>query len=227
MKFVFIPPGTLMMGSPEDEPERFNNETLHKVTLTKGFYMQTTTVTQEQWKAVMGNNPSYFKGCGDKCPLENVSWDGAQAFIAKLNQDGSDEYRLPTEAEWEYACRAGTDTRYYTGNAEDDLNRAGWYNANSGSKTHPAGEKEPNAFGLYDMHGNVWEWCQDWYGKYPADAVVDPIGPDDGSFRVRRGGSWFYAAGYCRSAYRYYDSPDYRGNRYGFRLALSPGQQVR
>ncbi|GBC60255.1 hypothetical protein DENIS_1206 [Desulfonema ishimotonii] len=164
MNFVFIQPGTFMMGSPEDEPGRDDDETLHKITLTNGFYMQTTTVTQGQWKAVMGNNPSYFKECGDNCPVESVSWDDAQAFIVKLGQSGSDGYRLPTEAEWEYACRAGTDTPFAFGkclstdqaNYDGDYPLQGCPKGKYRKKPVPVASFDPNDFGLYDMHGNVW-----------------------------------------------------------------------
>ncbi|MBN1847182.1 MAG: SUMF1/EgtB/PvdO family nonheme iron enzyme, partial [Deltaproteobacteria bacterium] len=192
MKFVYIFPGTFTMGSPANEKDRDDNELQHQVTLTKGFYMQTTEVTQGQWKDVMGNNPSYFKNCGDDCPLESISWNDAQEFINRLNRkEGAQKYRLPTEAEWEYACRAGSTTRFYFGDSESDLGEYAWYDGNSGGKTHPLAQKRPNAWGLYDMHGNVWEWCEDWYGEtiHPG-SVTDPIGASGGSYRVLRGGSW-------------------------------------
>ncbi len=230
MKFVYIPPGTFMMGSPEDEPERSEDEILHKVTLTKGFYMQTTQVTQKQWKAVMGNNPSYFKNC-DECPVESVSWNDVQEFIKKLNGIEKKElYCLPTEAQWEYSCRAGTATPFFFGKclSTDEANYDGNYplkgcpKGKYREKTVPVGSFAPNAWGLYDMHGNVWEWCQDWYDTYPANAVTDPGGPSEGSSRVGRGGSWSHLARLCRSAYRYYDSPSGRIYYLGFRLLLSP-----
>jgi formylglycine-generating enzyme required for sulfatase activity len=225
MKFVYIPPGTFMMGSPVSEEGRYRDEFQHEVTLTKGFYMQITEVTQGQWQAVMGENPSHFKDCGDDCPVESVSWNDAQKFIEKLNRkEKGSQYRLPTEAEWEYACRAGTRTRYYTGDSEEDLDRAGWYGRNSGGKTHPVGRKEPNGFGLYDMHGNVWEWCQDWYGDYPNGSVIDPKGPSSGSSRVLRGGSWIFYGWFVRSASRFRFVPSERYHDFGLRLAR--GQQV-
>ncbi len=227
MEFVYIPPGTFMMGSPEDEPWRSKNETLHQVTLTRGFYMQTTQVTQGQWEAVMGNNPSHFKDEGDNCPVEKVSWDDVQEFIKKLDErERTDKYRLPTEAEWEYSCRARSRARYCFGDDKDRLSEYAWYWKNSGRKTHPVGEKKANAWGLYDMHGNVWEWCEDWYDKYPSESVTDPGGPSTGSYRVYRGGSWHFDAGDCRSAYRIRSSPNRRTDDLGLRLALSPGQQV-
>jgi formylglycine-generating enzyme required for sulfatase activity len=212
MTFIYIPPGEFMMGSPKDEPERDDDETQHRVTLTKGFYMQTTEVTQGQWKAVMGgwfykNNPSYFKDCGDDCPVESVSWNDVQDFIKKLNQKEGKNYRLPTEAEWEYACRAGTTTAYFWGD-KADCSKANYGDLSNGCKGKNPGKTmkvssfPPNAWGLYDMHGNVFEWCQDWYGDYPTDSVTDPDGPDNGSDRVLRGGDWFFSSADCRSASR-------------------------
>jgi formylglycine-generating enzyme required for sulfatase activity len=230
MEFVYIPPGTFMMGSPSGlfsgESGRDSDETQHRVTLTQGCYLQTTEVTQGQWNDVMGRNPSYFKNCGNDCPVEQVSWNDVQEFIRRLNQrEGTNKYRLPTEAEWEYACRAGSETAYCYGDSQGGLGGYAWYSDNSDSKTHPAGQKQPNAWGLYDMHGNVWEWCQDWCGDYPSGAVTDPEGPSSGGYRVFRGGSWYCNTLYCRSAFRYWSSPDLRSLILGFRLAFSPGQQ--
>ncbi len=224
IEFVFIPPGIFKMGSPEKEPDRSLGEALHQVLLTQGFYMQTTPVTQKQWEAVMGNNPSEFRGNGDR-PVEQVSWKDAQGFIKKLNtREGRKVFGLPTEAQWEYACRAGTETSYYTGDTEEDLDRAGWYDNNSNSTTHQVAQKEPNSFGLYDMHGNIREWCQDWKGDYPTIDVIDPYGPSNGSVRVVRGGGWDIPARCCRAAYRDWDGPDNRYDFLGFRLVLLPGQ---
>ncbi|MGE0086833.1 MAG: formylglycine-generating enzyme family protein [Desulfococcaceae bacterium] len=221
MKFVYIPPGTFMMGSPEDEPERSENEILHKVTLTKGFYMQITQVTQKQWKAVMGNNPSYFKNCDD-CPVEQVSWDDVQEFMKKLNGIEKKElYHLPTEAQWEYACRAGSDKPYCFGDSVEKLKKYAWHSENSGRKTHSVAQLASNAWGLYDMHGNVWEWCQDWYGPYSSAAATDPVGAASGPLRVYRGGRWGFPALCCRSAYRSGGHPAYRSDGLGFRVQRS------
>ncbi|MDF1591102.1 MAG: SUMF1/EgtB/PvdO family nonheme iron enzyme [Desulfobacterales bacterium] len=198
MEFVYIRPGSFTMGSPANESGRDDDEKQHQVTLTKGFYLQTTEVTQGQWQAVMGNNPSNFKNCGESCPVESVSWNDAQAFIQKLNQqDGSDVYRLPTEAEWEYAARAGSATAFANGDIsktgceyDANLDAMGWYCGNSKDTTHKVAQKKSNAWGLYDMHGNVWEWCQDWYGDYSSGSVTDHSGQSSGSSRVLRGGSW-------------------------------------
>ena len=243
MKFVYIKPGNFIMGSPSGEPGRAGDEKQHRVTLTRGFYLQTTEVTQGQWKAVMGSNPSHFTSCGDDCPVEKVSWDDCQKFIQKLNRMQNDhQYRLPTEAEWEYACRAGTTTPFSFGRclSTDQANYRGDFPLNGCSKgkdrkkTLPVGSLSPNAWGLYDMHGNVGEWCQDWYGDYPLGSLTDPVGSSwwewwdrifrvsgwrTSSYRVSRGGSWSNGAGYCRSAYRFRGRPGNRDYYLGFRLA--------
>ncbi len=226
MKFVLIPAGSFMMGSPPEESGRKNDEKQHEVTISKPYYLQTIEVAQWQWEKVMGDNPSSFSKSGDDRPVESVSWDDVQKFIKKLNEmEGNDKfkYRLPTEAEWEYACRANTRTLFYFGNTEEELKLLGWYHENSGGQTHPVGEKEPNEFGLYDMHGNVWEWCQDWYDKhyYRMSSEENPLGPQTGADRVIRGGSWFLVAQYCRAANRFYFSPVNRFYDLGFRLARS------
>ena len=168
----------------------------------------------------MGNNPSHFKG--DDLPVENVSWDDAQEFITKLNSLTGKAYRLPTEAEWEFAARGGVQSKGYLYAGSNDLKTVGWYWKNSGGQTHPIGTKKPNELGLYDMSGNVWEWCNDWYGDYPTEPQVNPTGLDSGTYRVHRGGSWYSTAQYCRSAYRNYWLPDHRDFFNGFRLALAP-----
>jgi formylglycine-generating enzyme required for sulfatase activity len=219
IEFVFIPPGTFSMGTSDDDSERYDYEIMHTVTLSKGFLMATTPVTQSQWQKVMGKNPSYFKENGNNCPVEQVSWEDAQQFIAKLNEmEQTNTYCLPTEAQWEYACRAGSTTRYCFGDDEKILKDYAWYNKNSGGKTHPVKQKNPNSWGLYDMHGNVREWCEDWYGNYPNEPVTDPTGPPSGESRVLRGGSWYFYPRGLRSAIRGDDSPGNRFNHFGFRL---------
>ncbi|MDP8229250.1 MAG: formylglycine-generating enzyme family protein, partial [Candidatus Electryoneaceae bacterium] len=187
MNFSYIPEGSFMMGSNDGDSEE---KPVRRVTVPS-FYMMTTTVTQKMWVEVMGGNPSNFQG--NNLPVEKVSWNDVQEFIRKLNRrDPGNDYRLPSESEWEYACRAGTTTKYHSGNSESDLARVGWYNGNSDDRTHSVGQKSPNAWGLYDMHGNVWEWCEDWYhgnyNKAPTDGSVW-ISPS-GSRRVLRGGCW-------------------------------------
>jgi formylglycine-generating enzyme required for sulfatase activity len=210
--FVLIKPGTFEMGDAKWGP-------VHKVTLTRAFLMQKTEVTQAQWTAVMGKNPSQFKDCGPTCPVESVSFREVQAFIAALNRRSGKTYRLPTEAEWEYAARAGTTGDYGT---PGDVTRGGWMFDNSAGKTHPARGLLPNAWGLYDMIGNVWEWTSDWYGPYPSGVVTDPTGPPTGKTRVLRGGSWHSSASTSTSAVRGDYPPDSGGVHDGFRLARTP-----
>ncbi|MDM8516431.1 SUMF1/EgtB/PvdO family nonheme iron enzyme [Desulfobacterales bacterium HSG16] len=227
MEFVLILPGTFMMGSPEAEENRSADECQHETTLTKVFYMQTTPVTQGQWVEIMGYNPSNLKNGGKDCPVENIYWDDAQEFIKKLNErEKIDKYRLPSEAEWEYACRAGSQTAYCFGNDTRQLSEYAWHDANLEGMTHPVAQKKPNAWGLYDMHGNVWEWCQDWYkNNYTDNAVTDPHGPQEGTSRVLRGGSWGNSDRDCRAAYRYRVRPGYRNHYLGFRVVCLPGQR--
>ena len=211
MSFAYIPAGEFQMGSNNGESKE---KPVHTVRISQGFQMGITEVTQAQWEAVMGSNPSNFKNCL-QCPVEQVSWEDAQQFIAKLNgQNDGYKYRLPTESEWEYAARAGT-----TGDYAGSLDAMAWYSNNSDSKTHPVGTKSPNSWGLYDMHGNVWEWVQDWYGAYPSGAVTDPSGAASGSYRVVRGGSWVSPAAGARSADRSRaHAPSYRSIGVGFRV---------
>jgi formylglycine-generating enzyme required for sulfatase activity len=172
----------------------------------------------------MGSNPSNFSGC-DQCPVENVSWNDIEEFIRKLNQLTGKSYRLPTEAEWEYAARGGNKSRGFTYSGGNDLGSVGWYDGNSGSKTHPVGQKAANELGIYDMTGNVWEWCSDWYGSYTSSFQRNPGGPSSGQNRVLRGGSWFGNSRGCRVSHRSNHDPDYRINYgLGFRLVLSPVQ---
>jgi len=205
--------GSFTMGSPTSEEGRDNDECPHAVTVGS-FSMGKYEVTQAQWKAIMGNNPSKFAGCDD-CPVEQVSWNEVQEFIKKLNGKTGKSYRLPTEAEWEYAAKGGTQGRGYKYSGGNTLSAVAWCGENSGSKTHAVGGKLPNELGLYDMSGNVWEWCQDTYKPYPGCTG------SAGSDRVNRGGSWFNDAQDCRAAFRINYSPDYRINYLGFRLALS------
>jgi formylglycine-generating enzyme required for sulfatase activity len=223
MNLALIPAGEFMMGSPETEKERFDIEgPQHRVKITKAFYMGTTEVTQAQWKAVMGANPSHFQG--DDFPVETVSWDDCQEFLKKLSAKEGKTYRLPTEAEWEYACRAGSTTRFNAGDDDNALDGAGWYGGNSENKTHPVGQKKPNAWGLYDMHGNVWEWCQDWCGEdyYKSSPTNDPAGPETSAGRVLRGGAWNIYPRSCRSAIRLKLDPGYRHYLHGFRVVMAP-----
>ena len=216
MEFARIPAGSFVMGSPEDEQGRSSVERQHEVRISRDFWMGKYEVTQGEWEAVMGSNPSLHKVCGAQCPVENVSWDDAQEFIRKLNERESGSgyaYRLPTEAEWEYAARAGT-----TGARHGELDEIAWYGDNIGWTTHPVGQKRPNAWGLHDMLGNVNEWTADWFGRYPSGAVTDPTGPSTGSYRVFRGGGWGDYARYVRSAARLVNSPGHRGYDLGFRL---------
>ena len=209
----WIPPGRFIMGSPEDEEGRLPWEELpHKVQLSEGFWLFDTPCTQALWQAVMGDNPSEFKG--DKRPVEQVSWEYCQAFLAAINQQLPElALTLPTEAQWEYACRAGTTTARY-----DDLEAIAWYRNNSGGETHDVDQKQPNAWGFYDMLGNVWEWCQD----HPDDQLREVIGAADaGARRVMRGGCWLASAWYVRAAYRDAYPPDDYNAVLGFRCSSS------
>ncbi|MDY6906428.1 MAG: formylglycine-generating enzyme family protein [Thermodesulfobacteriota bacterium] len=236
MSFVFIPPGDFTMGSPAKEPGRFADEVRHKVLITKGYYLQTTEVTQGQWESVMFNNPSAFTKGGYNCPVENVSWNDVQAFIRKLNrQAGTHMYRLPTEAEWEYACRKGMDEGFVAGLlssthciSTDHVNYNGNYPLPGCPKgvyretTLPVASFVPDSLGLFDMRGNVYEWCADRYGPYPGNKVMDPQGRSYGKYRVFRGGSWYSSARYCRAAYRGKEKADYKYHNLGFRLVKIP-----
>lgn len=194
---------------------------VHSVTVSD-FYIGKYEVTQAQWKAIMGDNPSYFKNCGGNCPVESVSWNDVQEFIKKLNAKTGKKYRLPTEAEWEYAARGGTKSKGYKYAGSNNIDEVAEYEGNNDTKTKPVGGKKPNELGLYDMSGNVWEWCNDWYGDYSSSSQTNPKGPSSGSDRVFRGGSWFYDAGRCRVANRSYNSPNCSFNFLGFRLVLAP-----
>jgi formylglycine-generating enzyme required for sulfatase activity len=245
MAFRYCPPGSFLMGSPADELGRYGDtEDLHLVTLTKPFYIGVFEVTQKQWELVMGYNPSW--DTGDTRPVEEVSYDDIRgtddgagwpshnrvdlAFIGKLRQRCNLLIDLPTEAQWEYACRAGTTTALNSGKNLTDTNscpnmaEVGCYNYNFGSHT-AVGSFLPNRWGLFDMHGNVWEWCLDWYTELGKEPCADPVGASTGSRRLMRGGSWYFGAQYCRSANRSYYNPSYRDNNGGFRLAFFPAGQ--
>ena len=215
---VWVDGGTFRMGATSEQGSEISDEKpVHSVTLS-GYYIGKTEVTQVLWEAVMGSNPSRFKG--DYLPVESVSWDDCQEFIRKLNALTGQNFRLPTEAEWEFACRGGNNSRGYKYSGSNYIDNVAWYDGNSGGKTHPVATKSPNELGIYDMSGNVWEWCADWYGDYSSGAQTNPKGPYDGSCRVCRGGSWFISAGLCRSSYRSYNYPTYPLNALGLRLAL-------
>jgi formylglycine-generating enzyme required for sulfatase activity len=232
MKLVLIPKGTFMMGSPEsEERRRKDEETQHEVTISKDYYLGVYEVTQSEYQQVMNKNPSDFQGAeikGDSGPhpVDQVSWSDAVEFCKRLSELPEEKkagrvYRLPTEAEWEYACRAGSTTAYSFGESSQSLGDYAWFSNNSDDRTHPVGQKKPNAWGLYDMHGNVFEWCSDWYAEYPKGAVSDPAGPKVSSDRVYRGGCWYYGVAVCRSAHRRRFDPSLRVILYGFRVALS------
>lgn len=216
---VYVEGGTFTMGATSEQGgNAYNDETpTHSVTLSP-YYIGKYEVTQLQWKSVMGNNPSYFKG--DNLPVESVSWDDVQEFISKLNAATDKKYRLPTEAEWEYAARGGRKGQGCKYSGGNDVATVAWYTSNSGSKTHPVGQKQPNELGVYDMSGNVWEWCADWYGSYSSSSQTNPTGPSSGARRVLRGGSWYSDAGCCRVSYRNNDDLNNRGGNGGFRLVL-------
>jgi formylglycine-generating enzyme required for sulfatase activity len=223
MKLVLISAGTFTMGERVEEETLLKNAPRHQVTISKNFYLGETEVTQDHFEKVMESNPSRFKG--SKLPVDNVSWLDAVSFCQRLSELTAEKaagrlYRLPTEAEWEYACRAESATKYCFGDNEAELNKYAWTTVNSNDSTHPVGKLKPNRWGLYDMHGNVWEWCQDWYANYPIEAVTDPQGPLTGTERVRRGGCWNNGPAYSRSAIRLWYDPSYSSKEYGFRVVL-------
>jgi formylglycine-generating enzyme required for sulfatase activity len=202
-ELIWVPPGEFWMGSRDgEERSRDDERPRHLVRMTRGVWLGKTPVTQGQWVAVMGTNPSHFTQVGLDGPVEQVSWEDCQVLVQALRRAAGGGWRLPTEAEWEYACRAGSETAWCFGSDERKLTQYGWYSANAGGTTQPVGRSKPNAWGLYDLHGNVWEWVQDWKGDYSAGGETDPTGPSSGSFRCFRGGSWDFPAGFCRSAYR-------------------------
>lgn len=239
MKLVLIPKGKFLMGSPIEEKGRgrHNEMPQHQVTISKDYYLGAFEVTQAQYEKVMGTNPSGYQGDFVKSdnsnhPVENVTWDDALEFCMRLSELPEEQkagrvYRLPTEAEWEYACRANTKTAYCFGDDEAKIGDYAWFQHNTGLNdihTRPVGQKKPNAWGLYDMHGNVWEWCSDWHGDYSKEAVIDPNGPSEGDIRVLRGGSWRTSKGDLRSANRMGRTPTHPTYDQGFRVALSASE---
>ena len=263
--FCWCPPGEFMMGSPETEKGRGNDEVRHHVIITRGFWLLESEVTQQMWESLMGttiedqSDGAMLCGTGDLFPMYYVSWEEAQAFCRALSAKSGENILLPTEAQWEYACRAGTGTKYYFGDRDSDIGQNAWYIFNSSENyefsdlneqeeggrwlslkersnpdmgTHRVKQKKPNAWGLYDMLGNLWEWCSDWYDEayYMQSPKTDPQGPSAGSIRVLRGGSWFYDARQCRSAERSWDDPKSRDGYWhvsflGFRPALVPAEE--
>lgn len=227
MKFVKVGQGTFLMGSPIDEQGRSKDELQRQILITIPFFIQTTEVTQKQWETIMGDNPSAFVKCGESCPVENVSWNDVQEFILKINslQDIA-VYRLPTETEWEYACRAETNDPFPYGDclSTEQANYNGNYYLIGCSKglnrmmPVPVSSLKANPWNLYDMNGNIWEWCNDWYGEYSPYEVIDPQGPVIGLYKVCRGGSWKHEERKARSANRNRYAPSFRGNTIGFRL---------
>ena len=221
IEMIEVDGGTFQMGSNDGESDE---KPIHSVTLIS-YFIGKYPVTQAQWKAVMGasttlSNPSNNKNC-DNCPVENVSWDDVSGFIVGLNRQTGKKYRLPTEAEWEYAARGGNRSQGYTYSGSNTIDNVAWCKDNSSSKTHPVGEKQANELGIYDMSGNVWEWCSDWYDAYSSGSQTNPTGPNSGSNRVLRGGSWINNATNCRVVYRNFAAPSHRSFLIGFRLALS------
>ena len=223
LKMIRVEPGSFMMGS---ENGYSSEEPVHQVTLTKPYYLGETEVTQAQWRAVMGYNPSHFQR--DSRPVEVVSWHDAMEFCQKLNDEGKAprgwKFTLPTEAQWEFAARGGNKSKGYKYSGSNNVEDVAWSKSNSGEEAHAVRQKQANELGLYDMSGNVYEWCLDWYGGYSSSEVTDPQGPQGGSDRVRRGGSWTTYAEFCYSAIRFYRDPNYRDDSIGFRLALVPVQ---
>ncbi len=223
MQFVFIEPGSFQMGSNNGDSDE---KPIHRVTISNDFYMGKYEVTQSEYESIMGSNPSNFSGSNN--PVEKVSWHDAIAFCKTLTEREQNagrlpagaRYRLPTEAEWEYCAKGGNKSKGYTYSGSDSINSVGWYSSNSGSKTNPVGQKQANELGLYDMSGNVWEWCNDWKGSYSSGSVTNPSGASSGSSRVLRGGSWNSSASDCRSALRLWCEPSNANYYFGFRVLL-------
>ena len=222
MEFILIRPGSFEMGTNTHEPDEGASR---QVTLTSPYYLGKFEVTQAQWEKITGSNPSHFQG--PRHPVENVSWLDCQRFLESLEKKTGRRFALPTDAQWEYACRAGTKTEYGHGDSPTELGEYAWYAENSGLTTHPVGERKPNAWGLYDMHGNVYEWCSDWYseGPYPKKDAKNPRGPSEGRRRILRGGGWIFVADNLRSSDRGFSPPDMRTNEYGFRCVMLVGEE--
>ena len=218
---IMVEGGTFTMGATPVQilDAEANERPVHEVTLSD-YYIGETEVTQALWQAVMGSNPSYFKGNSN--PVESVSWNDCQEFIRKLNSLTGRTFRLPTEAEWEFAARGGNKSKGYKYAGSNSIDDVAWYDSNSGSMTHAVKTKSPNELGIYDMSGNVWEWCQDWYGSYSSNAQTNPRGPSSGSYRVLRGDGWNCSAWNCRVSFRYCTSLGHRSSTYGLRLVLVP-----
>lgn len=215
---VYVGGGSFEMGSNDDK--NWGAKPVHQVTLTD-YYIGKYEVTQAQWKAVMGGNPSWFKDC-DNCPVDRVSWDSVQVYLRKLNKLTNKTYRLPTEAEWEYAARGGKESRGYVYSGSTNAESVGWIDSNSDNKTHEVGSKQPNELGLYDMSGNVWEWCNDWYDDYSSNGSSNPTGPSIGTARILRGGGWAHSALLSQVANRSVNTPEHWNYLYGFRVVLVP-----
>ncbi len=218
-EMVYVYGGSFIMGCTREQDDQCytDEHPAHKVTLGD-YYMGKYPVTQAQWRAVMGSNPSYFRGC-DRCPVERVSWNQVQNFIKRLNEKTGKWYRLPTEAEWEFAARSGIKGNMFRYSGNNNINDVAWYSGNSDRKTHPVGIKGGNDLGIHDMTGNVWEWCSDWFGSYCSDDKQSPAGPARGTERVLRGGSWLNKPDRCRVSYRAGICPDRYYRSVGFRLA--------
>jgi formylglycine-generating enzyme required for sulfatase activity len=219
-EMVFVEGGTFTMGNTPEQPTDYygDDKPAHSVTVSS-FSIGKCEITLAEWKAIMGNNPSKFQG--DDLPVERVTWEEAQEFISRLNKATGKKYRLPTEAEWEYAARGGKKSRYYKYSGSNNIDEVAWYIGNSGNRTHPVGTKKANELGIYDMTGNVWEWCNDWFEYYGSSAQTNPIGSSSGPHRVLRGGSWISKATSCHVSFRSYISPDARDSYRGFRIACS------
>jgi formylglycine-generating enzyme required for sulfatase activity len=218
-QMVRVEGGMFVMGAMEGDEQAYDNEKpAHEVNLTYNYYIGKTEVTQALWQAVMGNNPSTIKG--DDLPVNNVLWEDADLFAKRLSELTGCSFHLPTEAEWEYAARGGKKSKNYRYAGSDNVNEVAWYSSNSSGITHPVGTKQPNELGIYDMSGNVWEWCSDWLAPYSSEALVNPIGPATGAYHVYHGGGWDYGADYCRISHRRNTLEGYVKTALGLRIAL-------